>query len=251
MSCKNKIGIVLAFFFVMLLVGSGVDICHSKTESIMETAKKYYYGQGAPRNINKAFKLYLKAAQNGHADAMFIVGGLYMQGYGTVVDKGEAFRWLYNAALNGSSSKESQRILGQFFIAGTSVPQNYDEAVHWYELAAKGGDPEAQSELAFLYFSGNYVERDYEKAKYWFHIAAMKGYAIAQYNMGIIWYTGNGVETVDIQKAYVWFSLSAANGYASGVAAKNFLETILSQDELRIAQTYSTELYRKIKKFKQ
>lgn len=242
--------IFFAFFSVMTLVGFGVDICHSKTETIMEAAKKYYYGQGAPRNVNKAFKLYLKAAQNGDTDAMFIVGGLYMQGYGTVIDKGEAFKWLYNAALKGRSSKESQRIIGQSFIAGTSVPSNYDEAVHWYELAAQGGDPEAQSELAFLYFSGNYVERDYEKAKYWFHIAAMKGYPIAQYNMGIIWYTGNGVDTVDAKKAYAWFSLAAANGYGSGVAAKNFLKTILSQDELRIAQTYSTELYHNIKKLK-
>lgn len=250
MNSRTRLKKIFVLFSAIIIFLAGSTVCFSATESIMDTARKYYYGDRAPRNINKAFKLYLKAAQNGNAEAMFIVGGMYKQGYGTPINEGESFKWLYNAALGGHSSKESERILGQSFISGTSVPQNYEEAIHWYELAAKGGDPEAQSELAFLYFSGNHIAQDYEKAKYWFNIAARKGYAVAQYNMGIIWYTGNGVDAVDTKKAYAWFNLSAANGYGGGAIAKNFLETILSGEELRIAQRYSIELYRDIKKVK-
>ena len=250
MNCTTRLKRIFVLLSAIIITFSGSNVCCSETETIMDTARKYYYGDRAPRNINKAFRLYLQAAQNGNVEAMFIVGGMYKQGYGTPVDEGESFRWLYDAALNGRSSKESERILGQSFISGTSVPQNYEEAIRWYELAAKGGDQEAQSELAFLYFSGNHVAQDYEKAKYWFNIAARKGYAIAQYNMGIIWYTGNGVDAIDTKKAYAWFNLSAANGYGSGATAKNFLETILSDEELRIAQKYSIELYRDIKKVK-
>jgi TPR repeat protein len=213
---------------------------------LLETARKYYYGVGVSKNINKAFKLYLKAAKQGNVDGMFIVGGLYMQGHGTTVDQREAFKWLYQAAIKGRSSKESQRILGQFFLSGNNVPQNYIEALHWDELAAMGGDAEAQSELAFLYFTGKFVGKDYEKAKYWFDIAARNGYPLAQYNMGILWYTGNGVSGVDILKAYAWFNIAAANGHPSGTAAKSFLETVLSTEELIEAQKYSMELYHKI-----
>ncbi|HID69515.1 MAG TPA: sel1 repeat family protein [Desulfobacterales bacterium] len=217
-------------------------------ESLSSTAQKFYYGIGAPKNIQKAFTLYLKAAQRGDVNAMFIVGGLYMQGQGTSVNQAEAFKWLYKAALNGRSSKESQRILAHFFISGKNVPQNYSEALHWYEAAAENGDPEAQSELAFLYFSGKVVDRDYDKAFYWFDIAARNGYTLAQYNMGILWYTGNGVSGVDMVKAYAWFNLAAANGHSNGASAKSFLESILSEEELLTAQDLSTKLYREIER---
>lgn len=220
----------------------------STAESLSSTAQKFYYGIGAPKNLHKAFILYLRAAERGDVDAMFIVGGLYMKGQGTTVNQAEAFKWLYKAALNGRSSKESQRILAQFFITGKNVPQNYSEALRWYEAAAKNGDSEAQSELAFLYFSGKAVDRDYDKAFYWFNIAAKNGYVLAQYNMGILWYTGNGVSGVDMVKAYAWFNLAAANGHSNGMAAKSFLESILSGEELLVAQNLSTKLYKEIKR---
>ncbi len=235
--------LLLSFAFFILFPASNAQ---AATETILDTARKYYYGIGISKNINKAFKLYLKAAKQGDVDGMFIVGGLYMQGHGTVINQREAFKWLYKAAINGRSSKESQRILGQFFLSGNNVPQSYKEALHWYELAAMGGDAEAQSELAFLYFTGKFVGKDYDKARHWFEIAARKGYPLAQYNMGILWYTGNGVSGVDIKKAYAWFNIAAANGHPSGTAAKSFLETVLSTDELVEAQEYSMKLYQQI-----
>ena len=240
---SRKILIVTLVLFSLALP----SVPFAETETLLSTAKRYYYGIGIPQNINKAFRLYLKAANQGDVDGMFIVGGLYMQGHGTVTNQREAFKWLYRAALNGRSSKESQRILGQFFLSGTNVPQNYEEALRWYELAAMGGDAEAQSELAFLYFTGKFVGKDYDKVEHWFNIAARNGYPQAQYNMGILWYTGNGVPGVDNKKAYAWFNLAAANGHPSGVAAKSFLETVLSAEELASAQRYSTELYLQIK----
>jgi TPR repeat protein len=222
----------------------------SAREALLSTAQKYYYGVGAPKNYHKALRLYLKAAQDGNVDAMFIAGGMYMQGQGTSVNTAEAFKWLYKAAINGRSSKESERILGQSFITGKNVPQNYEEALHWYEKAATGGDAAAQSELGFIYFSGKMMEADYEKAHHWFETAARNDYPIAQYNMGILWYTGNGVGTIDTVKAYAWFNLADANGHRNGGVAKQFLETILSTEELKKAQELSIELYRDIKQFK-
>lgn len=240
----------ILFVCIILTAFIFTNNCFAVTETILDTARKYYYGIGVAKNSSRAFKLYLKAAKQGDVDGMFIVGGLYMQGYGTVIDKRKAFQWLYQAAINGRSSKESQRILGESFLFGNNVPQNFTEALHWYELAAKGGDPEAQSELAFLYFTGRFVGKDYDKAKHWFNIAARNGYPLAQYNMGILWYTGNGVSEVDTKKAYAWFNLAAANGHPSGGVAKRFLATILSAEELIDAQQYSIELYRQIRQLK-
>lgn len=241
--------ITLVFLSFFCVVSMSIDAVAQETLTTL--AQKYYYGKGAPRNLRRAFSLYRQAAEKGNVDAMFIVGGMYKQGLGTNVNEAEAFKWLYSAAINGKSSKESERILAQSFVTGQNVPQNYSEALHWYELAANGGDAEAQSELGFFYFSGKYIERDYEKAHVWFKNAAMNNYPLAQYNMGILWYTGNGVPAVDTVQAYAWFNLAAANGHGSGESAKSFLETILSTEELNRAQNISMDLYREIKRLKQ
>ncbi len=235
--------------YILLLVvffsGFILDVAKAN-ETIMSTARKYYYGTGVVQNMGRAFKLYRKAANEGDVNAMFIVGGMYMRGFGTPVNRSQAFKWLYQAAEEGKSSKESERILAEFFITGSNVPQNFKEALHWYEKAAESGDQEAQSELGFLYFSGRGNDRDFEKARYWFEKAARKGYPLAQYNMGILWYTGNGVERVDIVESYTWFNLAAANGDARGIAAKKFLQTILSSKEIAKAQKHSANIYREI-----
>jgi len=236
----------LIVVFVLLAFSPASGLTAESTDMLKSKALKYYYGLGVKKNLNQAFWLYLKAAEQGDVDAMFIVGGLYMKGQGTPVNRAEAFKWLYDAAINGRSSKESQKILAEFFLTGQGVPQNYTEALQWYELAAEGGDLEAQNELAYLYFTGQRVEKDYEKAHHWFKQAAEKGYALAQYNIGILWYTGNGVPAVDHVKAYAWFNLAAANGHADGEMAKNFLETRLNKEELRRAQELSILLYKEM-----
>lgn len=48
------------------------------TETLTFIARKYYYGFGIP--IHKALRLYLEAAEKGDMAAVFVVGGLYMQG---------------------------------------------------------------------------------------------------------------------------------------------------------------------------
>ncbi len=239
---------ITIFVTVVTIVFGGYYTPKAAQPDILSIAQKFYYGVGAPKDVHKAFRLYLQAAKAGSIDAMFIVGGMYMQGKGTSINKAEAFKWLYKAAINGKSSKESERILGQSFITGQNVPQNYDEGVTWYERAAKGGDAAAQSELGFLYFSGKLIEKDYNKAFQWFDIAARNNYPLAQYNMGILYYTGDGINPIDLIKAYAWFSLADSNGNANGGAAKRFLETILSANELRDAQNYSMELYKEIEK---
>ncbi|MDP3480136.1 MAG: hypothetical protein Q8R88_10215, partial [Desulfoprunum sp.] len=79
-----------------------------------------------------------------------------------------------------------------------------------------------------------------------FSQAANSGLAIAQYNLGIMWYTGNGVEKVDLANSYAWLNLAASNGYQDADAARSFLESVLTQEELAQAQKLSGELFRQI-----
>ncbi len=49
---------------------------------------------------------------------------------------------------------------------GTYVSQDYTKAVQYYELAADGGNAEAQNNLGHMYHHGLGVKKDHIKAVY-------------------------------------------------------------------------------------
>lgn len=240
---------VRAIATVILLVVASTFVTPCQAESvalIKEKARRLYFGDGVPRNLSAALSLYLQAAALGDPEAQYIAGGMYFKGRGTAVDHDKAFSYLYRAAKNGKSSTASQKIIAQSFLVGDSVPKNFDEAIHWYKVAAESGDSEAQNELAFIYFTGNGVKKDYDKAYTLFSDAAKQNHSLAQYNLGIMLYSGEGVPEVDLPGAYAWFSIAATNGHAEAGQALSFLETVLTKDEIIQAQKKSEALYQSI-----
>jgi hypothetical protein len=206
-------------------------------------ARDYYYGLGVPKDYNRALSLYLQAADRGDPEAQYIAGGMYFKGQGTAVDYKKAFEMLYTAAKNGKSTVESQKVIGQSFLLGRGVPKSYTDALRWYRMASENGDSDAQNELAFIYAVGNGVEQDHVKAYKLFEEAALGGLPMAQYNVGIMMYSGNGVPSADLPGAYAWFSLAASNGHEQAILAQQFLESILSREQVLQAQAKAKSLY--------
>jgi TPR repeat protein len=56
------------------------------------------------------------------------------------------------------------------YAQGIGVPEDIQEAVKWWTLAAAQGDAEAQASLGFLYESGNGVKQDYVQAYMWYSL---------------------------------------------------------------------------------
>lgn len=109
----------------------------------------YYTGKGVPENERKAFDLLLKAARQKHYDAAYQLGNLLAFGQDApkiVADPDvEAARWYYEAATNGHA--DAQYSLGLLFLTGKGVVKDTKEATHWIQQAAKNGHKEAQSHL--------------------------------------------------------------------------------------------------------
>ena len=63
-----------------------------------ELGKIYEIGQKTERNVEEAFKWYLKAAQQGHAESQFKVGKCFFHGYGTDLDQNVGVQWFQVAA---------------------------------------------------------------------------------------------------------------------------------------------------------
>jgi TPR repeat protein len=107
----------------------------------------------------------ISAAEDGHIEAQYILGGMYEIGIGVARNNWECARWWQEAANQGHVG--SQKALGSMYFSGRGVPLSYEKAMELYLMAAEQGHPHAQKYIALGYRRGLGVEADPEKAAYW------------------------------------------------------------------------------------
>ena len=62
---------------------------------------------------------------------------------------------------------DAQFILGAAYSIGEGVEKSYSQAVYWYRKAAEQGEAIAQYNLGKAYYNGEGVEQSKSKALYW------------------------------------------------------------------------------------
>jgi len=80
----------------------------------------------------------------------------------------------------------AQGLLGQMYLGGDGVTQNYQEAVKWFRLAATQGEEFSQYMLGSIYDEGEGVSQDYGQAVYWYKKAAAQGNTKAQAKLFVL-----------------------------------------------------------------
>ena len=198
-------------------------------------------------NYDKAFQLFIKAANMGNADAQCCVGCCYKHGYGTKLDYIDAWTWYNKSAKNGCARAyrhiamnyedgvgvnrdiqkaiewyqkaiekgdyTSAEIIGKINYYGRGgVTINYDEAVKWYTIAAEHGNSDGMCRLADCYENGQGVERDFSKAFDWYRKAAEKDNPKGLFGLGVYYELGCGVEK-NYSKAYSLYNDAAEKGH--------------------------------------
>ena len=159
-----------------------VAVSNDQAQQWLDEGAKYMSGRGVPKDVNKglqliekaanagnakaqsrmgsyysknnneveAFKWYLMAANNGNADAMVTVGGLYQGGQGVERDASKGFQWILKAANTDSNNSEYAVFVGQSYENGVGVPKNIQKAIRWYRKASALGDDWAVKKLQAL-----------------------------------------------------------------------------------------------------
>ncbi|OMJ12031.1 Protein DSF2 [Smittium culicis] len=165
-----------------------------KTKAIKEKSEIYFqqaikkHEQGDLRSSTIYFK---KAADMMHPIGLLFFGLSLRHGWGC--DKNEKMSFLYlqkageliapeakslNSEIQGPAKKELAMAiyeLGQSYYHGWGVPKNRKTAVHYFELSANLGDPDAQVDLASSYENGDGVKRDLKKAAHFYRLAHNQG----------------------------------------------------------------------------
>lgn len=193
-------------------------------------AIRYLGGDGVPQDTEKAVEWFRKAeeqvhargeftlglafsfayaghAGQGHADAQSELGFAYAAGNGVPQDDEQAVHWFRKAAEQGHA--EAQTALGRAYAGDGGVPQDDEQAVYWFRKAAEQGEPQAQYDLGEAYASGRGVPQDHAQAVEWYRKAAGRGHHCAQYNLGAAYAAGRGVSR-DYVEAHKWLNLAAA-----------------------------------------
>lgn len=109
----------------------------------------------------EAAKWFLKAAEQGYAEAQYEIGTLYNIGQGVPEDEEKAYVWLKKAATQGLPDAQSE--FGRFLEF-----KDIGEAIKFYRELAEKGDAHSQARLADLYAGGDRVPKDDVEAFKWY-----------------------------------------------------------------------------------
>ena len=147
-------------------------------------------GGWVPQDNSEAMRWYVRAAEQGDVEAQYTLGQMYKGD-----DKLESILWFRQAAERGHAGAQYELGLvyakgqeKQVFSVGSSrglrsvrndviIHQDYEEAVHWYRLAAEQAGAElwnvkAQIHLGEMYSGGMGVAQNLLIAMRWFTRAA-------------------------------------------------------------------------------
>ena len=176
---------------------------HGNTQAMCELANMYQYGIGIERDTMKAMELYSQAANEGNGFAMKKLARSFNNGDLGVLDESrsieyyaKAFDALYECAM-GENDPIAQHTLGESFMDGEGVKQNYDRAVGYYERAVKNNYPNALNSLAICYREGWGVNKDKKTAFELQLKSSLLGLPQAMNNLSLNYFNAEGVEKND------------------------------------------------------
>jgi TPR repeat protein len=121
--------------------------------------------------MGEAVKLWKQAAEKNYGPAQLNLGTVYEQGQGGIDrDDKEASKWYLKAAQNGEA--EAQNSIANMYAGGRGVGRNPQEAIKWYKAAVGKGYAPAFAGYGALYERGDGVPKDAIKAHMFFNVAA-------------------------------------------------------------------------------
>ncbi|MDR3182078.1 MAG: SUMF1/EgtB/PvdO family nonheme iron enzyme [Planctomycetaceae bacterium] len=129
------------------------------------------------RSVSEAFQFAQKSAEQGNAQAAFLLSQMYAGGELSVENNpNELYKWLVKSAELGYH--EAQRLVGIFCYNGSeqlNIKQDYAKAAEWTRKSAEQDNVIAQLVLAGFYMEGIGVSQNRAEGEKWFRKAAAQG----------------------------------------------------------------------------
>jgi TPR repeat protein len=171
-------------------------------------AAQYHASACGDPNAEAALRLRELAAQGGHPVAQEMQGRLCLR---ERPDAACALDWLGRAAAQGRASAMS--LLGWMYSTGDLVPRDDRRAFAYATDAARLGDPAAANNLGQMYETGRGTPASGGDAYAWYRRAAEAGLGSAQVNLARAYIEGRGT-AADRAAALFWLEQAQKQGVA-------------------------------------
>jgi len=165
-----------------------------------------------------AFRVLEPLSQQGNADAQYLLGEMFRNGYMVPKDPAEAASLFHRAAKQGHA--DAQFALSGLLSVGLGVDRNDRLAAQWNLKAAHQGHVRAQLQMAYRCDLGDGVSANHVEAVRWYERAAENG--AVDPNVGLAYCSGSGVPE-DLVSGHYWLSV--------------YLESHPEDEEIRELQT--------------
>jgi TPR repeat protein len=126
----------------------------------------------------------------------------------------QAAEW-YKKAADKKNARAARKLADCYYFSKEA--ENLTEAVKYYTLAAKLGEPKAMYNLAVLFERGIGAGQDFEEAFKYYLSAAKAGIFNAMYKTGDMYLKGIGTKP-DFDKAFMWLNNAAGKEGVSPMA---------------------------------
>jgi len=180
----------------------------------------------SPEALGRLFRVWLKSAEAGNADAQRVVGDFYMRGKGVERSPAEGERWLNASIEQGNAA--AMVLLGGRILENLNEPARFPAAVNLFLRAATLGNIDAEYNLGVCLRRGLGVEKDLTAAEEKYRLAAKQNHVSAQLALGDVVFE-RAVREADWTEAAHWYQLAADGG--STVAKESLM--LVEESRLR------------------
>ena len=178
--------------------------------------RAYLFGTGVERNLERGSRLMETAVEAApeNADAQFLLGRAYQNGWGMQVDAPAAFRHLKIAADAGDA--RAQWNVGMMLLNGDGATTDAVMARRYVRAAAESGYEAGMISMAVMLATGEGGPTDAAEARVWYGRAVDTGSAHALRGLAGMLITGEG-GAVDLVTGAAYLDLAAKGGDAQAV----------------------------------
>ncbi|KAF9425373.1 hypothetical protein BGZ76_003294 [Entomortierella beljakovae] len=165
------------------------------------------YGQGLDRDDLKAREWFIKAADHGEKLAQRIIDVIGRDTDVIQIDNSKLIEWYLKCISGKTEIRESAGDLARY---GYSIVKPENRTAFSYYIRSHG--PGALRSVGEFFLEGCFVNQDFNKAMYYFLKAEEEGDVQALYNIGYMYENGHGVPQ-DISEARKWYIRARDEGH--------------------------------------
>jgi len=176
----------------------------------LKLAKKYRLGIYRDADLKKTYKIYNELANKKSPEALVELGNMYLRGEGITQDYAQAFNNFQEAANLGYAPALCR--LALMYQKGIGKDQNFSKAFELYDLAAKKGDVGGYYGAGYLMYKGFGVTQNYDKALEYFQKGADKNDARCEYMLACHELAGYG-KNQDVEKGEKYMERAMDHGH--------------------------------------